>query len=125
MTIKLRKKPGTELGKFWASLERASRDVRKWPVRTCEECGGRKVQTYEVDNGGGWDRMYEEQTCRSCSGKGTYGGGKPGLSLWFQSEEACEEFKAKVSRMKGITWIADSENSRTLEQESDKVWKDA
>ena len=104
------------------TLERASRNVRRWPKRACDECCGRGTATYEVDNGGGWDRCFETQKCRSCSGRGTIGGGQPGLSLWFQSVEERDEFKAKLLRMRGIKWT--DEAPAVLESQSTPRWRD-
>jgi hypothetical protein len=77
---------------------------------------------YEVYSGG-YDREYEEGACGTCGGEGTTGGGQPGLHLYFQSTEECESFKAKIARMRGITWVADREGSDTLEAEGKVPWK--
>jgi hypothetical protein len=119
MPIKLRPKQKSDLLETLAS---ASREVRKWPVRVCGDCNGRKVRMYEVYSGG-YDREYEEGACGTCGGEGTTGGGQPGLHLYFQSTEECESFKAKIARMRGITWVADREGSDTLEAEGKVPWK--
>jgi hypothetical protein len=103
-----------------ATLASASRSVRRWPVHICEECNGTKMATYEVDNGGNWDRIYEKLKCRSCGGKGTYGGGQPTLSLYFQSMEELDSFKTRLAKMRGISWISEG---NTLESTSEPKWE--
>ena len=46
------------------TLERASRNVRRWPKHACDECCGRGTATYEVDNGGGMTLDNEDKALR-------------------------------------------------------------
>lgn len=106
---------------FVEVMNNAARNVRRWPKTVCTECSGRGTRTYEVDNGGGWDRCFEEQRCRTCWGRGTVGGGQPGLHLWFQSTEERDKFKSKLLRMRGIKWT--DEETSVLETQTVPRWE--
>jgi hypothetical protein len=102
------------------TLEDAERRVRRWPLRTCERCHGTGTARYETYEDG-WDRTFEDRKCGDCGGRGTYGGGQPGLELWFQSVKERDEFKAKLLRMRGIKWV--DEAPAVLESQSTPKWK--
>src|SRR5208282_6140061 len=93
----LRQRPVLKSGLI-TTLESCSRRVKREPVRTCDECGGRKVARYETYEGG-FDRTFEDQKCHGCGGKGTIGGGQPGLHLYFQTEQQRKIFKAAVAQL--------------------------
>lgn len=118
MPVKVRPKPKND---FWGNLEEVSRRCRRRPIESCEHCWGKGTTVQEVDNGGRWDKMYDDVKCAFCGGKGKTGGGQPGLQLYFQSEAERNEFKAKIVRMRGITWI---DEGHTLEAEGKVPWKD-
>lgn len=93
------------------TLRQAAKAVRRMPIHSCGHCLGRGVRQEETYNDG-WDRYFENVKCMFCGGSGNVGGGQPSLTLYFQSEEERTKFKARLLKMRGMTW---EDEGNTLE----------